>query len=318
MKRMVLFTMFVIFPLVCFSQQNTPRRIIGQIPGADSPGVYQIQVGAFLIAQNAENLSSRLRREGLTVINERFHDFTRVIVSGIPANQMTSYLVRLKQLGIEEVIIREDRARLSISEKWEISDTESVFSSFEFNRDHNYIAVENPVFSDRIHFGRYTMPANNTIIMDNLGVLRVTGDNEDIDLLFSPIDEPETLVIFTASRAQRMPESARIDLFCRTWRVVRYSADPDYIGSYLFVSNAGTYFFTTDDDEENSLSQWRWYDDAMEEFEYSHSNWWNYGRARIIELTENSLKVFDPGFDGFMPGYTSFGMNDFWEFVPAN
>ena len=310
-KRVFWVIFFILFSFTCFAQQNVPRRIIGQIPSANSTGTFQIQVGAFRVAQNAEALSGRLRAEGFNIINEEFFGYTRVKISGVPAHQVLAYLSRIKQLGFDEVIIKADSSPIFISEKFEISTPDSPFSSFEFNQDLNYIAVE----GSRIHFGDYYMPSMNVINMEGLGVLRINEDSENIDISFSPLNDPHRETRFTASRAERLPESSEMDLFCRTWRVVN-STDTEMIGSYILISNAGTYFFSFDG-ETNSLSQWRWYNNDSEEFEYSHNNWRNFGRAQILELTPNSLKIFDPGFNQSIPGYSSAGFTDIWEMVPG-
>jgi len=316
---------FVIYLLfisgLCFSQQNLPRKIIGKIPSSNSTKLYQIQVGAFKIRQNAENTSARLSGEGFNPVYEKYFDFTRVMVTEIPANQINEYLARIKRIGFNEVIIREDTTRYAMSEKWEITTPESAYASFEFNKDYNYIAVKNPEFvgSDApALFGKYTMPAKNIINMDNLGVLSIETDNDhDIDFSFSPIDEPGKEMRLTASKAEVMPEYAETDLFCRTWKVINCT-DTIWIGNLLFISNAGTYFFTTFDGESNSMSQWRWYNNRTEEFEYTHDDWRHYGRAKIIELTKNYLEIFDPGFSSLVPGYSNAGSNDYWELVPID
>ncbi|MDR0320933.1 MAG: SPOR domain-containing protein [Treponema sp.] len=320
MKRFFIVINLLFLTICCFSQQNMPNRIIGRIPDVNSTRLYQIQVGAFISIQNAENAYLRLQRGGFTPVYEKYLNFTRVMITGIPASQVSANLIRIKQIGFNEVIIREDNNRNTISEKWEITTPGSTYLSFEFNHDNNYIAIENsaPGEEERIHFGEYTMPSRDVIQMDDLGVLRIEADNSNnVNLSFSPIDEPERADRFTASKAQRMPESAEIDLFCRTWRVVNCS-NPENIGNLLFISNAGTYFFTTPDGESNGLSQWRWYGDTHGEFEYSHDNWGHYGRVRILELSRNSLKIRDPGFLNIIPGYSSAGLNVYWELVPMN
>jgi len=92
----------------CFSQQNIPSRIIGRIPGINSTQTYQIQVGAFRIAQNADNVSIRLRSAGFNPVHESYLNLTRVLIPNIHARQVRDYLVRIKSLGFDEVIIRED------------------------------------------------------------------------------------------------------------------------------------------------------------------------------------------------------------------
>jgi len=321
MKRIFFVINLLFISGLCFSQQNLPGKIIGKIPNSSSTKLYQIQVGAFKITQNAENTSARLSREGFNPVYEKYLDFTRVMVTGIPANQIYEYLAKIKRIGFNEVIIREDNTRYAISEKWEITTPESAYTSFEFNKDYNYIAVKNPEFGDSdipAVFGKYTMPTKNIINMNNLGVLKIGTENDnEINFSFSPIDEPGKEMRLTASKAEVMPEYAETNLLCRTWRVIDCT-DTDNIGNLLFISNAGTYFFTTPDGEYNSISQWRWYDNDTKEFEYTHSNWRHYGRVEILELTRNHLKIFDPGFSTLVPGYSNAGFDDYWELVPVD
>jgi cell division protein FtsN len=103
--------------MLCFSQQNIPRKIIGQIPNSNSTKLYQIQVGAFKVYQNAENTFVRLIEEGFTAVFEEYFDYIRVMITGIPVSQVQSYLTRIKRIGFDEVIIREDTSRHAISEK---------------------------------------------------------------------------------------------------------------------------------------------------------------------------------------------------------
>jgi hypothetical protein len=321
MKRVFFVINLLFISVLCFSQQNIPSKIIGQIPNSNSTKLYQIQVGAFRISQNAENTYARLIREGFSPVYEKYFDYTRVIIKAVSAGQVQNYLTRIKRIGFDEILIREDTARRSISEKWEITTPGSSYASFEFNQDYNYIAVENDPLGESdnpVRFGKYTMPAKDVIDMINLGVLKIEADNnEDINLSFSPADEHGKEMRFTASKAERMREYARTDLFCRTWKVIK-STETSWIGGLFFISNAGTYFFTTPDGESNSMSQWRWYNDKTEEFEYTHYNWRYYGRAKIMELTRNYLKFFDPGFVNIIPGYSNADLDIYCELEPVN
>jgi hypothetical protein len=92
----------------CFSQQNVPSRIIGRIPNIESTQTYQIQVGAFRITQNANNVFLKLKSNGFNPIYESYFDLIRVLIPSIPAGQVRNHLVRIKSLGFDEVIIRED------------------------------------------------------------------------------------------------------------------------------------------------------------------------------------------------------------------
>jgi hypothetical protein len=240
----------------CSGQQNLPQKIIGQIPNSSSTKLFQIQVGAFQFIQNAEKVSLHLNREGFVLINEKYFDYTRVIISKIPANQVIRYLIKLRQMGFDEVIIREDDTHYTISEKWEITTPGSSYSSFEFNHDGNYIVVKNNISEENdkhVYFGEYIMPSGDTINLNNLGILKIEGNNEnDINLSFSLHDEPEQEINFAAIKSEKITESYETDLFCRTWKVVNCTQS-DNVGFLLFISNAGTYFFTTPDGESSEL-----------------------------------------------------------------
>ena len=177
------------------------------------------------------------------------------------------------------------------------------------------IVVEN-TYERRAYFGEYNIPQRDIIDLENLGTVKIKNDNEtDILFSFTPIDEPEREMDFSAVKAETIPESIELDLLCRTWRTVACTEE-EHIGSLLFISSAGTYFFTDPEGRSNSLSRWRWYNDEKEEFDYSHDNWVHYGRVEIIDLSLDSLKIFDPGFNSIIPGYSRAGLNIFWEFVP--
>jgi len=310
----LLFIAFFTQTNFAYSQQNLPARIIGGIPDNNSAKLYQIQVGAYLLESNVENALFNLRDCNLNPVTEKYQNFTRVIIKRIPASQISNYLRNLKLAGFNEVIIRED-ANNSISEKWEINNPESAYTSFEFNHDMNYIAVENDENKTN-RFGEYYISESDIINLINLGVLKINNDgNSGVDFSFSSVDDPEKVINLSAVKSDKITASEELDLFCRTWKVIDCTNEL-YIGAFLFISDAGTYFFTTPDGEADSLSQWRWYDDNKKEFEYSHDNWIFYGRARIDELTINSLKVFDPGYRGDIPGYSRAGFKNRWVLVP--
>ena len=312
MRRLLLITHLLFISFYCFAQQNLPGKITGKIPDRNSAHKYEIQVGAFTVEKNTEQALALLRKNALNPVTEQYLNFTRVMIKGIPADQVVNFLAIIKQAGFNEVIIRENIV-LSMAEKWEINTPGSDFDSFEFNHDMNYIAVEN---DGDVRFGGYTMPNNNTINMDELGVVNITSDDNGVGFTFAPIDEPGKIINLAAVKTEAMPFSPELDLFCRTWKVVNCTRT-EAIGNYLVISNTGTYFFTTPDGVSYSLSSWRWYGDNRKEFEYSHDNWGHYGRAKITSLTQNFLGMFDPGFLIIVPGYSNAGYEDQWELVPV-
>jgi hypothetical protein len=328
MRRLFLvFSNLLFISFYCFAQQNLPARVIGKIPDKNSAAAYQIQVGAYIVEENAEEAIFRLKKNALNPASEQYLNFTRVMIKGIPANQVANFLAILKEAGFNEVIIREDTASSTtertgtertadITEKWEINTPNSAYAWFEFNRDMYYIAVENNA-NKTMHFGKYTMPNKDTINMENWGVVKISGNNNDgVRFTFSPIDEPAKQINLAAVKAQTLPSSPKQELFCRAWKVVNCT-ERENIGSLLIFSNTGAYYFNLPDEKSNNLSGWKWYDDTNEEFEYSHDNWNHYGRIKINNLTRNSLRMFDPGHFNVIDEYSKAGKDIQWELVPA-
>jgi hypothetical protein len=88
-----------------------PRKIYGGIPNVNSTKLYEIQVGAFKNIKNGEKYILILQRNGYIPVYEQYLDFTRVKITGIPAKEVRSHLIKMKQMGFDEVIIREDSTR---------------------------------------------------------------------------------------------------------------------------------------------------------------------------------------------------------------
>jgi hypothetical protein len=108
MRRVLFFFNLLFFSAFCFAQQNINLRIIGIIPVAQDDRTFQIQVGAFKIFQNAERTFERLESAFLNPVYEGFLDFTRVVINGVAARDVPSYLQRIQNMGYAEVIIRID------------------------------------------------------------------------------------------------------------------------------------------------------------------------------------------------------------------
>ena len=108
--RVLLFFNLLFISTLCFAQNNSNLRIIGRVPGAGDNRVYQIQVGAFKVIQNAERVFERLKGASFNPAYERYLDFTRVVVNGIAARDVPLYLQRVQSAGFNEVIIRIDNS----------------------------------------------------------------------------------------------------------------------------------------------------------------------------------------------------------------
>jgi len=263
--------------------------------------VYRIQVGAFRNAVYAEAAFNTLLSAGLNPVFENHAEYRRLVLAGISTRHISSVLAMVYNSGFKEVWLREEPGRLTISEKW-IVEPGNRFESFEFNQDSNFIVVERQDgASPNVHFGEYVMPRPDLIDMIDFGVLRIESrDGEDISFSFVSINEPETSIVLSAVREAPMPRTPETDLFARTWRVVNSNRE-DVIGAIVLFSINGTYLVSRPDGV-SFISHWRWYNEDHEEFEYSHDNWWNYGRVRIHTIELGLLILHEgPGFYELVP-----------------
>ena len=81
-------------------------RVIGNIPRPDTGKLYQLQIGAFRLAANANNACVTLTNNGFTPQFERTGDLVRVFVV-VGAAEVRAAVNRLDRAGFREVIIRE-------------------------------------------------------------------------------------------------------------------------------------------------------------------------------------------------------------------
>ncbi|MDR1251268.1 MAG: SPOR domain-containing protein [Treponema sp.] len=351
MRRFFILLYLTVFSVFCFSQQNSPLKIIGTIPDKNSAALYQIQVGAFKIIQNAEIASRRLRSANFNPAQETYRDFTRVMITGIAAPEIAACLEKIRAMGFREVIIRqdperrvtaekretvgperaypqqeavvqEDPGKRVITEKWQITTPGSPYSSFEFNQDKNYIVIESQSYDfgaldPVIHFGEYTMPDGDTVELAALGVLKINTDTDStVGFSFTAIDEPGKQTAFEAVKAESMPETPETMLLCKTWNLTE-SADNGDLNKIVLFSRTGTYL-VVEPDGYPWLSQWRWYGENRDEIEYSPDNWRHYGRAKIVNLDEKSLVLDTPGYYDSVEGYSSADAGYIYELVPRS
>jgi hypothetical protein len=60
--------------------------VIGRIPDATDGRLYQMQIGAFRLIQNAFNAAEKLRAVSLNPSYEEYMGLTRVLIKGISAH----------------------------------------------------------------------------------------------------------------------------------------------------------------------------------------------------------------------------------------
>lgn len=141
----------------------------------------------------------------------------------------------------------------TISAKWEISDNNSPYASFEFNQDGSYIVVENVEMNMRsssviskaslfnsnslraaktrssesesnlspIHFGTYRIEGNK-IILSGFGLIEVISITaEEFTFSFTLEATGQTNSFVANKSAEPISSSSRTEMLCRTWVIER-------------------------------------------------------------------------------------------------
>jgi len=108
MKRSCVFIYLLLLSTLCFAQQNAGIRVIGRIPDATDNRLYQMQVGAFRVYQNASSAFEKLKAVSLNPSYDEYNDLTRVMIKGVRAFDVPSYIERIRRAGFPEVFIKTD------------------------------------------------------------------------------------------------------------------------------------------------------------------------------------------------------------------
>jgi len=106
MKRLYFFIHIFLLSALCFAQQNVGIRVIGRIPDATDDRLYQMQVGAFKLLHNASNAHKKLVSASLKPSYEEYHDLIRVLIRGVGASDVPSYIEKIRKAGFSEVFIK--------------------------------------------------------------------------------------------------------------------------------------------------------------------------------------------------------------------
>ncbi|MDR1024385.1 MAG: SPOR domain-containing protein [Treponema sp.] len=71
--------------------------------------IYRIQVGSFREARNALAAFDRLKGAGLNPAYEQNGAFFRVVLSGIPSDEVEGVLQQIRTAGFADSLLREER-----------------------------------------------------------------------------------------------------------------------------------------------------------------------------------------------------------------
>jgi len=108
MKRIYFSMLLVLISVFCYAQQNAGIRVIGRIPDAVDNRLYQLQVGAFKVVRNAEGAFEKLKAASMKPSYEKYGDLTRVIIKGVRARDIPSYIEKIRKAGFSDVFIKLD------------------------------------------------------------------------------------------------------------------------------------------------------------------------------------------------------------------
>ena len=294
MKKHFGVIVFLFLSAYCFSQQSLPRRIIGQIPAANSAKLYQIQVGAYRLPKNAENAAANLSREGLYPVFEKYFDYTRVLLTGIPASQIRSYLARVRQAGFDEVIIREAR------------DTGNYISPR---------AAEIPPAEKVPELVPQKAVEKISEAIPQKPVEKIPEIIPEKPVEIVPVAPPPVKAIENVPVIP-VPDTSSTDSIYKSWKVMNCT-DRQCIGWTIIISDDGTYSYASPDGVTKGVSQWKEYGDDSGKFEFSHDNWRNSGTAIVTDQESEYIRILDPSHIRIIPGFTSAHLNIHYELVPA-
>jgi len=221
-----------------FAQQNSALKIIGGIPAVDDNKLYQVQVGAFKLTQNADRVFERLSGASLNPSFEKYQDFTRVMVKGISYREIPIVLEKVKSMGFSEVIIRIDDSVIELP----ISDAVLPAGALREIANYSVKVGETGSLADfagdrNVLFWASSTPS--TVGVDAYG--NITGltigngyiqinDREYISIAVVPVEE--FYFVPESQTAMLPPESMAGE--SSTTRLIEYRTEPTFRLAYRF------------------------------------------------------------------------------------
>jgi rare lipoprotein A len=87
---------------------STPAVVKPKMPPLGTNKRYRIQVGAYQNTRNAVDAFDRVKSAGFEPAYERYNDYYRVVITGIPADKLQTMAEKLGAAGFREVLVREE------------------------------------------------------------------------------------------------------------------------------------------------------------------------------------------------------------------
>ncbi len=200
----------------------------------------------------------------------------------------------------------------TISAKWLVKGNNSVYESFEFDLNGNYIVVENTSYKStndiNVHVGSYEIlyGLEMAIELQDFGILEdvIFGSNTGSFSVTTDAD-PDNKVSVDVEKDEVMEESVNTELLSNSWLFARatwYTAAdgttdevdiPVGYRAVVAITYYGTYtgFESYNGEEERTYGNWMWADDSESSF-LAWRNDQSFGeatRANILTLTKNDM-----------------------------
>lgn len=200
----------------------------------------------------------------------------------------------------------------SISAKWVVSGTSDLYESFEFFEDNHYLIVMKQSLKSSEQqvqlIGTYEIVEMRKVRLADFGTISFRFvDGKDAVLEVKPDNGAGVSV--DVYKAEKISESGQTKNLCRIWKREPFGND-SFLKGYevkILFSNAGTYFYSLKDPEDNrmgALNFWKWKDAEESTICYSTTSKVlcdGEDEFEIVELKSNILKVRHP--DGLVESY---------------
>jgi len=243
MKRLCFFIFIIFLSALCFAQQNAGIRVIGRIPDATDGRLYQIQIGAFRLIQNASNAYEKLRSALLNPSYEQYDGLIRVMVGNIKAFDVPAYIEKIRRAGFSEVFIKTAPAGAAAGE---LPVSTAALPSASLNEiAYRSIKVgETKSLADIVAGKNVTLwesSTPSTVSVNSEGVIKgleigngyiKINETEYISIAVVPAEE---FYIVPESRAALLPEDSKTG-DSSTENLTEYRTEPTFRLAYRFAN----------------------------------------------------------------------------------
>jgi len=241
MKRLFILINLLFIPILCFAQVNNSIKITGRIPDAADGRLYQIQIGAFKIIQNAENSFEKLKNASLNPSFEKYMDYTRVLIRGVKASDIPYLIERIKSAGFYEIFIKLDSGNIMTA----LPPVSTAALPSEGLREIGHITIkvgETKSLSGFIKDKNVTSWRSSTssaVKADSNGV--ITGLNigngfisiNETEYISAAVVPSENFYVLPESQATRLPRNSRVRNSA-TQNITEYCTEPTFRLAYRF------------------------------------------------------------------------------------